>query len=255
VFHAVVAGGHSLPIGSSLALKIYSPGQIEERTDREIDALRRIKSETLVTLVGSGRCQLRGDSCLWLETAFIEGEPLSTRIGRGPLNVSEVSTIIRDIAIAVEALWAERIVHRDIKPDNIMLTPTGRAVLIDLGVARHVDLSPLTTLGKTWGTEGYLSPEQATARRALTCKSDVFALGIVAQESLLGRHPTSRRQSPLTNGGLSTNGLQAGLPLDFVTLVDAMVHHQAVARPLPHEVSARATPFIIGPPAAGGANP
>src|SRR5205823_12550809 len=118
-----------------------------------------------------------------------------------------------------------------LKPYNIMLRPDGQAVLIDLGVARHIALDSLTTYGKTWGTEGYLSPEQARIVRSLTCKSDVFALGVVVQESLLGRHPTARHQQQLVAGGPATASLQAGLPTEFIALVDRMVHRDPVRRP------------------------
>jgi len=237
VFHGTVGPGQSVPAGTELALKIYYADQVEERTEREISALQRIRAPSLVRLVGTGRLDIRGLPCVWLETALIEGQCLAPRINGATLSVPEVSTIAHDVALAIEAIWDDRIVHRDIKPDNIMVTPAGRGVLIDLGVARHTALSSLTTYGKTWGTDGYLSPEQAQARRSLTCKSDIFALGIVTQEALLGRHPTNRRQAVLASGGPATNALRNGLPPEFVALVDRMVHREPVLRPLPREVA------------------
>jgi serine/threonine protein kinase len=237
VFRGSLGHGQGLSPGTELALKIYYADNVVERAEREIAALERIKADSLVRLVGTGHLDIRGFPCVWLETEFIEGEPLSARIARGPLDVVDIATMARDIALAIEAIWADRIVHRDIKPDNIMLRPTGRAVLIDLGVARHTALSSLTTLGKTWGTEGYLSPEQAQTKRALTCKSDVFALGIVAQEALLGRHPTQRRQGLLAMGGASTAALRDGLPAGLVALIDLMVHREPLLRPLPGAVA------------------
>jgi serine/threonine protein kinase len=242
VFCGTIANRHE-PRGAKVALKIYFADQVRERTEREINALTLIAADPLVRLVGTGHQTLRDVPCVWLETQFIEGESLASLIGAGPLSVPAISQIAIDIAAAIDALWVYRIVHRDIKPDNIMVTPQGRAVLIDLGIARHTALSPLTTYGKTWGTEGYLSPEQAEARRSLTCRSDVFALGIVVQEAILGRHPTKRNQDLLMGGGVETKPLRADLPPGFAGLVDEMVRRQAFLRPTPTAVAERFLPF------------
>jgi serine/threonine protein kinase len=89
-----------------------------------------------------------------------------------------------------------------------------------------------------------MSPEQALARRSLTCHSDVFALGIVVQQSILGRHPTNGDQDMLMNGGPSTAPLKAGLPAEFVALVDQMVLRRSFLRPAPQAVAERLQPFI-----------
>lgn len=243
IIESIAAGGQGAVFRAlsgdgvgQVALKVYFEDQIEERTRREIVALQSIIGDTIVKLADEGRCDLRGQPCIFIATSYIAGETLAALISRGPLDESVAARVGHDIALAVGMLWAKRIVHRDIKPSNIMITSTGRAVLIDLGLARHLDLSPLTSVGKTWGTEGYLSPEQAKGF-LLSCKSDIFALGIVLQESLLGRHPTARRQLPLLEGGPRTSGLRAGLSAALVTLIDSMVHKSPLRRPLPQEAA------------------
>jgi serine/threonine protein kinase len=235
-----VASGQA---AGNVALKIYFPGSLAERTQREVDALCRIRCGSLVQLHDAGRVDLRGQVCMFVATAFIEGEVLSLAIGRGPLGADRVARVGRDIAAAVDALWQERIVHRDIKPSNIMVDGNGSPFLIDLGVARHIALSPLTTTGKTWGTEGYMSPEQAHALRQLSCKSDVFALGIVLQESFTGRHPTGYNQIALALGGPRTATLAHGLPPVLCAFIDLMVAGQPHLRPTPAQVVAALTPF------------
>lgn len=242
VFCGTIATGPMA--GRKVALKVYFTDQLKERTERETNALRAITSASLVQLVGTGRTDFRGTPCVWLETAFVEGDSLAGRIAAAPLSVQATSRIAAGIAEAIEAIWTpHRIVHRDIKPDNIMVTPEGRAVLIDLGVARHTALSALTTYGTAWGTQGYMSPEQAMARRSLTCHSDIFALGIVVQQSILGRHPTNGDQDMLMNGGPSTAPLKAGLRAEFVALVDEMVQRRSFLRPSPQVVAERLQPF------------
>ncbi len=154
--------------GSVSALKIYVPepgAELEERTTREVDALRRIIRTTIVRLDDHGTAQVRGSRCRFVSTTLIEGVTLAAQLTPPgtSLSMDAVARVGHDIADAIDALWAvpNRIVHRDIKPQNVMLANSGFAVLIDLGVARHTLLDTLTATGATWGTQGYMSPEQA----------------------------------------------------------------------------------------------
>ena len=217
--------------GEPAALKIYHANQVEERAQREIDAMKRIQGDTLVSLIDSGHVKIRGHDCVYVATKFIEGETLVDIVDGKNLDVPQVAQCACDILRAIELLWGEHIVHRDINPKNIMITREGRAILIDLGVARHLDLRTLTLLGCTCGTMGYLSPEQARAVKQLSYRSDIFALGITLQECLLGRHPTNRQQQLLLAGGPTTATLRSGLPMPFAETLDSMVRLRAYERP------------------------
>lgn len=233
--------------GTAHALKVYFPdpdAYVEERTDREVAALRRLQGETLVTLEADGHVTLRGTSCRYVATSFIQGESVASTLKRGPLPLDGVARIGVDIAIAIGLLWSERIVHRDVTPNNIMLGRHGRAVLIDLGVARHTALASLSRPNEGWGTFGYLSPEQHAALRALTCKADVFSLGVVLQQCLLGRHPCGRDQRRLNLGGIATATLVNGLPRAFTDVLDAMVRQGAPRRPSPAVVARELRAFV-----------
>jgi serine/threonine-protein kinase len=252
---AIYAGGQGSVFrvertnGSCSALKIYVPDPgagIEDRTDREVDALEHLAQSTIVTLDDHGTVIIRGDSCRFVSTTFIEGVALSARLGTRPLAVDATARIGHDIADAIDALWAppHRIVHRDIKPQNVMLADSGHAVLIDLGVARHTTLQSLTLTGSTWGTRGYMSPEQASARKALTCKSDVFSLGVMLQQCLAGRHPSSGNQQLLANGGMSTASITTNVPADIVRLLDSMVLRDPNRRPMPNLIKLGLKPYV-----------
>src|SRR5262249_17973033 len=119
----------------------------------------------------------------------------------------------------------------DIAPKNIMVRPDGHAVLIDLGGARHLDNSTLTATGFFFGTVGYLSPEQLRAEHALTCASDVFALGIVLFECLLGSHPTGRDQHVLVTSPPSALTQLPTCDRDLCTTIDKMLMARASFRP------------------------
>ncbi|MGA2093354.1 MAG: serine/threonine-protein kinase [Sedimentisphaerales bacterium] len=220
------------PSNQTVALKIYFTNQIQQRTQREIDLMKRIDNDALVRLVESGEIFIRNANCIFIATKFVQGNVLSNIIKQGKMGFPAVAKCGYDIAKAIQLLWAERIVHRDINPKNIMLTDKNSAVLIDLGVARHIDLDTLTAPGFSWGTIGYLSPEQARAVKQLSYKSDIFSLGITLQECLAGYHPVNHRQDLLVNGGqVRTNTLQDKLPKPMADIIDAMLRYRTYERP------------------------
>lgn len=219
-----------------LAIKIYFPGSHTERTKREIQSLAKLTSINIASLKFAGVLTIRGESCPYVVTEFIPGLSLQDRLTAGPMTESEVMQVGRGVANAIMAMWKLRVVHRDIKPANIMRRPDGECVLIDLGVARHLAFSPLTTIGKTWGTDGYMSPEHARALRQLSCKSDVFALGVTLQECLLSRHPTNGHQHSLLFGGVRTFTLLPSASQYLAETIDAMLEYRPEKRPSPADL-------------------
>ena len=122
--------------------------------------------------------------------AYIDGGTLGERVRtRGPLPPDEATRILREIAWALGYAHAQGVIHRDLKPDNIILErATGRAVLTDFGIARRLETGGLTAAGEVVGTPEFMSPEQATGG-ALDGRSDLYALGVVAFYALSGRLP------------------------------------------------------------------
>lgn len=219
-----------------VALKIYFPGSQTDRTNREIAALRSIRCAALTTLESAGLVRIRGQQCTFVATNYIEGCPLSDHILGGAMAEADVSGVGIDIAKAINELWAFRVVHRDIKPANIMRRTTGECVLIDLGVARHLSQQSLTAMGNTWGTSGYMSPEHALAVRQLSCKTDIFSLGITMQECLLGKHPTGGDQRTLMIGGTITSLLDSAVSPQFAAIIDSMIQPRPETRPHPRSI-------------------
>ncbi|HBG25512.1 MAG: hypothetical protein A2Y10_14495 [Planctomycetes bacterium GWF2_41_51] len=225
------------PSNEVVALKIYYTDQVQQRTQREIDLMKRIDADAIVRLVVSGEIFIRNNKCIFMATRFIHGKVLSEVITQNKIEISVIAKCGHYIAKAIQLLWAERIVHRDINPKNIMLKNEGSAVLIDLGIARHIELEALTMPGCTWGTPGYFSPEQARAVRQLSYKSDIFALGITLQECLAGKHPVNRRQDLLLNGcPIKTNTIRNDIPQPMVKTIDSMVKFRAYDRPRIEEI-------------------
>jgi eukaryotic-like serine/threonine-protein kinase len=188
----IVYRGKALNIPA--AIKIYLPGQMETRVRRETEALKQLNCPSIVNLLWEGKISFQEQDLPVVATKLIPGDSLHKYLHNQELSNDELGILAYDITAAIEAMWEKRIVHRDLKPENVLIKPDGRACVIDLGVARHLDQTSLTALGATWGTFGYMSPEQTRGARQLTCKSDLFALGIILVESALRHHPTQRDQ-------------------------------------------------------------
>ncbi|HEX6367326.1 MAG TPA: serine/threonine-protein kinase [Longimicrobium sp.] len=233
------------PADDDVALKIYLGDDQDERVRREINAMRRIRHPSLATLIEAGELYLSGERLQYCAWEYIRGMALNQRLEAGPLTMRALAAVGRDVAGAIGAIWVDRIVHRDISPKNVMLrTGEREAVLIDLGVARHLGSPSLTAYGFSWGTPGYLSPEQCSGVRDLTCKSDIFALGIVLLECALGRHPTRGLQQQLITSPPRAASLVPTMPAVIADLINAMLSVRAVSRPRPDEVAATMISYL-----------
>ncbi|HJS47137.1 MAG TPA: serine/threonine-protein kinase [Gemmatimonadales bacterium] len=127
----------------------------------------------------------------WFAMMFIAGESLKERLVGGPLPVADAVDIARAVAAALDYAHREQVIHRDIKPGNILLAADA-AVVADFGIARAVDRAgddSFTATGLTVGTPHYISPEQASAEPTLDHRTDVYALGCVVYEMLAGQPP------------------------------------------------------------------
>jgi serine/threonine protein kinase len=156
-----------------------------ERFRREARTAAQISHAHVVTVIDAGEDS--GHPFIVLE--YVEGETLKDRIRRsGPLPVPEAVAYAIEIGHALQAAHAERLVHRDVKPQNVLLDVEGRAKVTDFGISRSLDQEGLTATGRVLGTTDYVSPEQALGE-AVTEQSDVYSLGVVLYEMLAGTVP------------------------------------------------------------------
>jgi serine/threonine-protein kinase len=119
----------------------------------------------------------------------VPGEPLSTLVSReGALSPERTLDIIGQAALGLQAAHDAGVIHRDVKPGNILVTPDGEVKITDFGIARATNSVPLTATGAIMGTAYYISPEQASGS-SVTPASDIYSLGVVAYECLTGRRP------------------------------------------------------------------
>lgn len=179
-----------LVIGRVVAIKILKdeylgdPGFLERfRAEARHAAL--VNHEGIANVFDYGE----EDGSAFLVMELVPGEALSTILERERvLSSDRVLDIVAQTANALHAAHSAGLVHRDIKPGNLLITPDGRVKITDFGIARIADQVPLTATGQVMGTVQYLSPEQASGHPA-SPTTDIYSLGIVAYEALAGRRP------------------------------------------------------------------
>ena len=184
-------------IGRRVALKIIRPEQrfdddadreeFHRRLQREAELCASLHHPNIVTLFEAG---YEDDVVAFLSTEYVEGESLHSRLKRTrPLPIDDALRIGADVLRALDFAHAKGIIHRDIKPGNIIIATNGEAKITDFGIARPVN-SSLTGTNSLLGTPNYMSPEQVKSS-AITPRADLFAAGVVLYEMLTGVKPFS----------------------------------------------------------------
>lgn len=230
--------GRDEVLSRDVAVKVLRPG-----TDEEVFA-RRFRSEALyaanlshpnvATVLDYGE----DEPFAYLVLELVPGEPLSAMVQReGAMDPGQVASIMAQAALALGAAHEAGVVHRDVKPANILVTPDGTVKLTDFGIARAVDGSGETQTGEVLGTPHYLSPEQALGERA-TGASDLYALGIVAHEMLTGRRPFDKG-TPVATALAQVNEPPPPLPPHVPTELRALIEECLAKKPEDRPASAR----------------
>jgi tRNA A-37 threonylcarbamoyl transferase component Bud32 len=175
------------------ALKILAPElagdeKFVERFLREARAAAQLEHQNIVPVYETGH----SNGYHFIAMKYLEGSTLGDGIERGPARPEEVSGILSQVADALDYAHSRGIVHRDVKPGNIMIDERLRVTLTDFGIARAADDMSITVTGLLVGTPAYMAPEQAQGLPA-TPQSDVYALGVVVYELLTGSTPFGER--------------------------------------------------------------
>lgn len=174
-----------------LALKIIDPAlSVPERVERELAALQRVSHPNVVAYRDFGAAEFEAVTYHWVTMDFVAGQPLAQAMREGRrFSVSEAVHLLSDAVAGAAAIWEAGTSHRDLSPNNLLITDAGRIVIVDLGLARHVDDETITAL-PTPGTPGWMSPEQVGANPSHgDWRSDQFVLGLVGYLMLTGAAP------------------------------------------------------------------
>ncbi len=176
---------HDRPVALKVLHEDIAASIGAERFEREVKLAARLQHPHILSVFDSGEANGR----LWFAMPFVEGESLRDRLNRErQLPIADAVGIAREVADALDYAHSRGIVHRDIKPENILLTRR-HAMVADFGISRSIAEGGLTQTGMAIGTPGYMSPEQATAERTIDARTDIFSLGCVLYEMLVGEPP------------------------------------------------------------------
>jgi serine/threonine protein kinase/Tol biopolymer transport system component len=186
----VVYKARDLRLDRTVALKFLAaqrgaPEEQKRRFIREAKAASSLDHPNICTIFEIGETE---DGALFIAMAFYEGETLRDRLVRGPLAVAEAVEIAAQIAAGLARAHERGIVHRDVKPANVILTADGQVKLLDFGIAKLSDQSRLTRAGTAMGTTAYISPEQFFGELAGP-PADIWSLGVLLYQSVTGRLP------------------------------------------------------------------
>jgi len=187
---ATVYEAHEPSLDRRVALKVlpaeflYDPA-FADRFRQEARVAAKLEHPHIVPIHAYGIEEGRP----WMAMRLVTGGSLAERVRRSPLSPAETAAVLRDVAAALDYAHARGVVHRDVKPANVLLDETGRAYLADFGIARMLEGSSVATAtGLIQGTPSYMAPEQAMGVK-VDRLADVYALGVVAFECLTGRVP------------------------------------------------------------------
>jgi len=236
-----------------VVVKVLSPdlaqGLSAERFEREIRTVAGLQQANIVPVLTAGETA----GLPFYTMPFVEGESLRARLADGPLATGEVVGILKDVAKALSYAHQRSVVHRDIKPDNVLLSG-GTAVVTDFGIAkaiaaakrgnrpegdspRDLPTGALTQLGTSLGTPAYMAPEQAAGDAGVDHRADLYALGAMAYELLTGqlvfadRTPQRMLAAHLSETPKEVSTLRAGVPTPLAALVMRCLAKDPADRP------------------------
>ncbi|MGV0993540.1 MAG: serine/threonine-protein kinase [Mycobacterium sp.] len=182
-------------LGRRVAVKVLkqefsSDPEFLERFRSEARIVAMLNHPGIAAVHDYGETDMDGEGrTAYLVMELINGEPLNSVIKRaGRLSLRHALDMLEQTGRALQVAHTAGLVHRDVKPGNILITPTGQVKLTDFGIAKAVDAVPVTQTGMVMGTAQYIAPEQALGEDA-TAASDVYSLGVVGYEAVSGRRP------------------------------------------------------------------
>ncbi|HEX6074691.1 MAG TPA: serine/threonine protein kinase [Micromonosporaceae bacterium] len=250
-------------LGRTVAVKVLQPAMLEEpgfaqRFRAEARVMATINHPGVVQVYDYGENSVDGGgSVAYLVMEYVEGEPLNQVLSNvGRLTPARTMDLIAQAADALQAAHERGIVHRDVKPGNLLVRPDGKLVLTDFGIARSAITGNLTQVGSVLGTASYVSPEQASGKGSITPASDVYSLGVVAYQCLAGRRPFEG-ESPIEVAMKHINEEPPRLPADVpdnvrTVVIRAMAKDVAARWPSARGMAEAARAAAAGRPVSGG---
>ena len=237
--------GTDVVLGRNVAIKVLLPTLVTDpdfnaRFEGEARTLASLRHPGVVDVYDYGESELvTGETAVYMVMAYVHGEPLSHRIAdAGRLGVPETLSLVTQAARALHAAHGKGIVHRDVKPGNLLVQPDGQVILVDFGVARSAAVTSVTAANAVPGTALYMAPEQASGK-AVSPATDIYALGVVAYHCLAGETPFTGK-TPIEVAIAHLHSEPPPLPDDVPASVQALVARALAKDPADRFPSAQA---------------
>ncbi|MEV4600458.1 serine/threonine-protein kinase [Amycolatopsis sp. NPDC049253] len=215
---------------------IHNPNQRLDRLQREIDSHQRIDHSNVVKLFLARSIEISGNRHAALEFEYIDGDSVRSTIAEGRPDAATLREFARGIISGLNALHDAKLIHRDVKPENIALRGGNLTdpVILDLGTAKLLDMDSITQYPTIIGTTMYMAPEQLRSERALKA-SDLWSAGVVIYELATGHHPFFTDGAKITlNEALELLSrdfyMPESLPIDLATLIRKLLSVPAYQR-------------------------
>ena len=218
-----------------LAAALTGDPEFRQRLRREARAAARLDHPHITHVYDYGEVALGDQTVQYLVMELLSGPTLAARLQTGPLEMAEAATLGAAVADALATAHRGGVIHRDITPGNVMLTPTG-AKLLDFGISTVAGDAPMTAVGRTLGTPAYLAPERI-AGRAATAASDIYALAAVLAHAVTGHTVYQGNWSEQAHGHLHGEPMLYDAPAEMVSLLRACLAKDPQLRPTAAEVA------------------
>jgi len=235
-------------LGRSVAVKVLRPNPEPTFAERFRDEARHaaaLSHPNISAVYDYGE----DDGAAYLVMEYVAGRPLSELIAAGPMPPDQVRVIMGQAALALASAHEAGVVHRDVKPANILVTPEGQVKLTDFGIAHAADSAAHTRTGEVLGTPQYLSPEQALGR-TVTGATDLYSLGVVGHEMLTGRRPFDAG-SAVATALAQVNEAPPPLPAYVQDPLRSSVNSCLAKDPAQRPASAASLAAMLGMPVSG----
>jgi eukaryotic-like serine/threonine-protein kinase len=232
-------------LGRLVALKLVTVPHDEgsARAGDEARTLARLNHPGLVPVYDAGTDD---EGRPWVVMELVEGETLSDTVKRGPLSSERTAAVGRSVAEALAYVHEKGLLHRDVKPGNVLVGTDGRSRLTDFGIARLIDSAKVTSTGMMVGTASYLAPEQV-AGEPVGPPADVYALGLVLLECLTGQREYAGATVEVALARLTRSpAVPDDLPSGWPGLLRAMTDRDPARRPTPTEAARELTAIATG---------